>query len=387
MAFDFSAFTRDWEPLAIISLFTSFMLVSIGYMLSKGFHLPKLEAWARTEYREVIFSAIIIFALAFGMVLIDSLNTQFSPPAPSSLPPACSAFNNAGSVFQSACVYLDSSSDGLLDLYYTLLIADRYIAKLATFYYNIAVPLWLATATISASPKGGVSVLSMMIAAGLDALSTSTFLQMAQKALLQFFFDNSFRWFLPLGIILRTFSLSRKLGATLIAIAIGTYVVYPLALVFASHVYDVVHSPVQVVLPHEPPDLQDTLICDPFITTFMQYGSYAWWFIWFSGPCAGATYGWWACMQAHFPLAQSMYNVANKVFLIANAPMLLQYASIDLDKIYTPIQEQALPAIATNVMLTAVLAVFSVILTVSTTRALSTELGGDAQFYGIYKLI
>jgi len=387
MAFDFSAFTQDWLPIAIISLFTSFMLVSLGYMLSRGFHLPKLEAWAKTEYREVLFSGIIIVGLVFGLALIDSLNAQFAPAPIDPLPAACSGFQNAGSLFQSACVYLDSSTDGMLDLYYTLLIADRFISKLASFYYNVAVPLWLATATVSQSPRGGVSIMSMMMAVGLDTISTSVFLQLAQKVMLQFFYDTSFRWLLPLGIVLRTFGLSRKLGGTLIAIAIGTYVVFPLAVVFASQVYSSIAINPIITLPAEPPDLQDTLICNPFVNNFMRLGSVAWWFIWFSPPCSAATYGWWACMLAHFPQAQALYNAANSIFLLANAPVLLEYASISLDKLYDPIEQQALPAIATNAMLTAVLAVFSTILTISSVRSLSIALGGDSQFYGIYKMI
>ncbi|MFA6036429.1 MAG: hypothetical protein WC759_05770, partial [Candidatus Micrarchaeia archaeon] len=321
MAFDISAFTQDWLPLGMIALFTSFMLVSIGYILSKGFHLPKLEAWARSEYREVLISALIIAGLVFSIGIIDMVNSQFSPAYSSEPSPVCQAAYAPGTTFYTACTYFEHSSDGMLDLYYTLLIADRYIAKLSSFYYNIAVPLWLATATVSQSPKGGVSILSTMIAVGLDTISTSVFLQMAQKVLLQFFFENSFRWLLPAGIILRTFGLSRKLGGTLIAIAIGTYVVFPLAAVFASHVYASIAINPIIILPTEPPDLQDTMICNPFVNHFMKLGSVAWWFIWFSGPCSAATYGWWACMLAHFPQAQSLYNAANSIFLVANAPV------------------------------------------------------------------
>jgi len=362
-------------PIAAVALAISYLTVSIAYMLSRAFHLPRMEAWARMEYRELIVSVILIAGVAFGITLVNAANAQFSGGA---------------DIFQSSYEYLDRSAEEMMGVYEKLLIADRYVAKMASFYYNIAVPLFLATATFSQSPRGGISVLSMMIAVGLDTLSAGVFLQMSQKVLLQFFEENSFRWLLPLGIVLRTFGFTRKLGATLMAIAIGTYAVYPLSLLFAEKVYSQLSAPVEIKMPPEPPDLQDTMICNPFVQNFMQLGSIAWWLN-PAGPCVpectGSTFGFWACMLACFPTAQFSYSAINSIFLLAAAPALLQYASMSLDDVFEPIRDAALPAVAQNAMLTAVLAVFSIILTISSTRALSAQLGGDTQFYGIYKLI
>ncbi|RLG19322.1 hypothetical protein DRN67_03000 [Candidatus Micrarchaeota archaeon] len=291
-----------------------------------------------------------------------------------------------------AYCYLEGSTDYMIYIYGQLVAANRYVAKMTSFYFNVAIPLYLAVASVSKAPYAGLGVINSMIGLGMDALASASFIQVAQKMLLRFFENYSLSFFLPLGLILRTFSFSRKLGATLIAIAIGTYVVYPLSIVFAAGVYDQVDKHVEINLPHEPPDLHDTAICNPFIQNFMWLGSIFWWYIWFSGPCATATVGWWACMLANYPNAQLIYSAVNSVFLLAYVDVLWDYATADPSDIYNAIADptnpnNALNAVSHNAMITAVLAVFSIILTVVTTRSLSIQLGGDTEFYGIYKLI
>jgi len=369
---------QGWLTISIAALLFSYFLVAIAYMISKGFHLPALEAWAKLEYRELVVSVIIIAALGFGLSLVDA--TTYTLAGADSI-----TFAND---------YLDRTADNMLGIYEQLNLADRYIAKMTSFYYFLAVPIYLASASISHFPYTGISVLSSMVAVGLDALAASIFIQLAQKMLLNFFQDNSFRWFLPLGIILRTFGFTRKLGGTLIAIAIGTLVVFPLAIAFSAGVYDSVAQDIHIDLPPEPPDLQDTAICNPHVQNFMWMGTIG---LWLSpiGPCAvpcqASLTGWWPCMLACFPKAQMIYNAANQVFLLAYAPVLWEYvSSTSVDQIFDPMtnpEHGALAAISHNAMITAVLAVFSIILTISATRALSIQLGGDSQFYGIYKML
>ncbi|VVC03837.1 Uncharacterised protein [Candidatus Burarchaeum australiense] len=397
----------DWLPIAAIALFISALIVSLAYMLSKGFHLPALEAWSKVEYRELVVTTVLIAGLALGMGLVDigvnqlaqgPLNLQFGTvsgtPAPiASCTPAPTPTFSA--MYDFAQCYLAGSADYMLLVYNKLLDADRYVAKMTSFYYNIAIPLFLVSASFSGAPYAGLNVLSSLIAAGLDALAAAIFIQSAQSVLLQFFWDNSFRWILPLGIVLRTFTFSRKLGATLIAIAIGTYVVYPMTLVFAAGVYSQpsIMRDITINLPHEPPDLQDTMICNQFVQEFTWLGSITWWFIWYTPKCVGFAHGYWVCMLQEYPKALSLYSKVNSVFLVKYASTLKEYAAVNVNDIYyglvdrTDPNKGALAAVSHDAMITAALAVFSIIITLSATRSLSQQLGGDSQFYGIYKLI
>ncbi|MDO8339342.1 MAG: hypothetical protein Q7T16_01665 [Candidatus Burarchaeum sp.] len=422
----------DWLPLAGIALLTTAFVISIAYMIAKGFHLPQLEGWAKLEYHELLVSALLLGAIVFGIGMIDVVAGQLgqgkdmtfqvsADPANADSAPAepldpsdplsdpvyvskatCTFGGGSTSAFAlertyafDEC-YLEKSADHMIYVYRQLSKANRYISKMTTFSYNIAIPLYLFSASVYKAPHAGLSYLPGLIGGGMDALASSIFIQVSQKLLLDFFHAVSFSWILPFGLALRSFTFSRKLGATLIAIAIGTYVVYPLTIAFAAGVYDApgMVKDISINLPNEPPNLQDTAICSPFVQNFMWVGSITWWFVWFTPECTGTTFlGYLECMLAVYPEAQSIFNGINAVFLLAYAPTLWDYAfKVHPEALYNlladPTNPQAiLPAVSHNAMITAVLSVFSIILTVSATRSLSMQLGGDVQFYGIYKLI
>jgi hypothetical protein len=63
----------------------------------------------------------------------------------------------------------------------------------------------------------------------------------AQRVLLDFFHATMFKVFLPFGILLRTFPITREAGGSVIAIAIGAYIVYPLLLVMNGSIYSAYH--------------------------------------------------------------------------------------------------------------------------------------------------
>ncbi len=68
----------------------------------------------------------------------------------------------------------------------------------------------------------------------IDLLVLNLFLIIAQAALLKFIAATAISMVLPIGLVLRSFFFTRRLGGTLIAIAIGFFAVYPLTYVLAA---------------------------------------------------------------------------------------------------------------------------------------------------------
>lgn len=72
----------------------------------------------------------------------------------------------------------------------------------------------------------------------IKTLTTISLGILVQSALLQFVAMSAISAILPIGLVLRTFYPTRKLGGFLIAVAIGTYVVLPMSYVMNANILD-----------------------------------------------------------------------------------------------------------------------------------------------------
>ena len=77
----------------------------------------------------------------------------------------------------------------------------------------------------------GLQVFLVPLKGIVDFLVANIFVIMAQAALLKFIAIAAVPAILPVGLILRTFYFTRKLGGTLIAIAIGFFAIFPMTYV------------------------------------------------------------------------------------------------------------------------------------------------------------
>lgn len=429
--------SQGWEAIALLGIFTGFMLVGIAYMLAKGFMLPKLEAWARLEFRELAYSIALVAGIAFFLGIMNAIIPIASLPCAGAA--AGTVYDRA--LWEAAECHLLGTIAPMEQAYRNLLAIDHKVSLASSFTFNIAVSVYLAAIGMMASPKAGISAISASIAAGLEALSTSIAVQSAQIALLRFFYANSFRWLLPLGILLRVFPFSRKLGATLIAIAVGTFLVYPVSILFAHAIYD--STPIDARtfnIPTFPPEpsagglglqqvatmalgcpaifasalTSEPKLCDPGMAAFTSMGSDGWWQICWTVPCSipcpqphgGVKFGggvpigrcsyadFTSCMTAMRKPTKIAYNIINAAYFAKMATVIAPYIRGDLWEQYynplvagTPSNPPALEVISQHAMIVAVLAVFSIILTLVSIRTISQAVGGEVQLYGIFKLV
>ncbi|MFH1286008.1 MAG: hypothetical protein ABIH99_05500, partial [Candidatus Micrarchaeota archaeon] len=225
---------EGWAPVAFLALLISFFIVAIAYMIAEFMRSPELNAWAKSELYEVMISAFIVGSL-FGLILLaNGVAMEFT--------------DNQGTLFGSGSVgskFIDSMSGatGKVTLLYLQLLGWDFTVSIASSLSTSFIPPFLPPlgiiTFISFTPFGGLIPVAHALYFFSDMVFMTWFIFAAQGVLLNFFQEHMFRFFLPLGIVLRTFPLSRKLGSTLIALAIVTYVVYPLSLVFNSYIIDV----------------------------------------------------------------------------------------------------------------------------------------------------
>jgi len=253
-----------------------------------------------------------------------------------------------------------------------------------------------------------MSPLVSEVGQALDTVANYMLLAAAQAAFLQFF-GTAAVVMLPLGIFLRSFSFTRKLGATLLAATIAAAVIYPASLLLAQEVYktfspDLMAGVANVVVKDAENPPSSSVVCN----TFMQY------FVQSPIPFLGGEIGWWIVVGTPICLIlaaisggsgfiscmSTAYQIINLVFMLVKAlfPILL-FASVFVtmengtkpDKLladyYDPLQQYALPTVAKFSVISLVTFLIPIIISLSLLRSLAAAFGGEAQLYGLSKLV
>ncbi len=381
-----------WAGLAVLM---SAMFLGLAYMASQLFRVQVLEAWVRIELGELVKSMVIA---VFCVALIASTNAaaQF-----------LSGESGATDVISASQQFMVTLYSDGHSLYSKLAIVYFNVAKVASYSYTAGTSIGgYATISYSSSPASGMSPLVAEVGQALDSVANFMLLAAAQAAFLKFF-GAAALVMLPVGIFLRSFSFTRKLGATLLAATIASAVIYPASVLLSQQVYGT-FSPdlkagianVEVTPAENPPS--SSVVCNTFMQYFVQSpipflgGEIGWWIVVGTPICAIAAItggGFVACMSA-------VYQIISMVFMIIKAlfPILL-FASVFMtmdegtkvdrlmDNYYAPLHDYALPTVAKFTMLSLTTFLIPIIITLSLLRGLATAFGGEAQLYGLSKLV
>jgi len=386
-----------WQPIAIASLLISFFIVSLAYMLAEVVRMPVLNAWAKSEYYETLISAFLLMSVFFFVMLGENLAKGFTMGA---------------SPIEFGMAYLENVKVLIeLELYPMLLLLDIVVGNFATWNFSFPAELSLLAVIVGTSPMAGLGLVSGALIFMLDTLGIFISVTMAQMEFLHFVEKFALGMFLPLGILLRTFPLTRKTGSTLIALAITIYFVYPATLAFNQQVFDVAFVPMFNSFADRPLDVQlgnanvlqvNFEYGDETLMRFDYYGH---------EPGTGNTangeleVGKVAPSPSGIgaPWERNKNNLAGGMNInpplnapsTVNPPRPMQFAGWDL--LLPPAGWSSLfydilfsfygPALTQAAVLVLVLPVFDIIICVTFFRGLSTSIGGEAQIMGLTRIL
>ncbi len=195
------------------------IFIAMTNMLAHAISDPKLEAWAHTEVREFIAALILISILTAGVFALTGVSV------------ALTGRND----------YINAST-GILDGWLTkfdtsfkyLISASTSIRAAATYSPYLNVPLWYVSISYSTNPLAGIAVLLGTLSVASQALTNAIFLTEGIRLLIVFMQSVTPPILLPLAFILRLIPFSRRLGNTLIAVAIAGYVFLPFSVMIAD---------------------------------------------------------------------------------------------------------------------------------------------------------
>jgi hypothetical protein len=207
----------NWYAITFIVISVALSLVSLAYMMGIGFHLPKLQAWAKEELYQALASALIAVLLMAFVSTIDNTMKSIYGKDP----------------FKIAFDYIKNMIFNLTSYFMQVMVTDVAFALLQSMAFK-AMPSQMG---FSLNPFAGMTTLTSMLSLMMEAILGGMAIMLGQGTFLMFI-QQQLSIIFPIGIALRAFPWSRPAGGALIAIFIGFYVFYPFLWVFDSAIYD-----------------------------------------------------------------------------------------------------------------------------------------------------
>jgi hypothetical protein len=226
----------EWLATSVLALSVSVSLAVLAWMISEFLKSSDLKGWAKEEIAQLIYSAVLIALLFPLLILLHSMSISFFGYD----------YYTVGKIY-------------LVKIATNLETSMAYLISLKQLFEglgSVKVPLALVTVPTAFTGVGLVETIVAVISNSqidyfgplksgvapvdvvLKAVTPALFATLAQIQLLEFMQKTMLTFVLPMGLVLRAFSLTRRAGSTLIALALVGAIIYPLSVCFIGPIYD-----------------------------------------------------------------------------------------------------------------------------------------------------
>ncbi len=221
--------TAAWAYAGVagLALLVSVVILAFLYAWGSLFRNPQLNAYVKTEMWEVVITAIMIPMIYGAVIAMDTL--KIGTFVPSGMIPVDSSLGGVSTtpdtlIYDAAAQYymrLENDMSGWLEMNYLLNIYLDQAASVTPYARPLGVGL-------VASPMAGLaSPLKQLVYNMSVALALAFVINHAQLVVYIFSIQAFLKYYLPIGIFFRAFLPTRRLGGTLIGVAIAFLFVFP----------------------------------------------------------------------------------------------------------------------------------------------------------------
>ena len=220
---------KNWQLLSVMALIISVILVAIAYVIGIGLEMPEMKAWAGTELVQVIANAIIIALLIVTLAFIELVVLGIAAGSNLNVPACMGAGAESVGCLQGVTdSYLSSYIDIAESNAKGVLKDNVFAAGMMGRRIGLnCITIFCAQIGASSTIGGQYIVKTDMYMIIFDHYTNLIASMEAQK----FFVDNiAFRMgpvILAMGVVARSFFVTRKLGGLLIAMAAGMMFFFP----------------------------------------------------------------------------------------------------------------------------------------------------------------
>ncbi|MFH0737848.1 MAG: hypothetical protein V1827_04275 [Candidatus Micrarchaeota archaeon] len=227
-----SLYLWGYAGMAGVALMASSAILAFMYVWGTLFRNPQLMAYVKTEVSEVIVTAFMIIFIygavgAMGTLTMGSfLPDEYLPDAGTPGTEECDvAVNIDTSLYDAAQMFylrVEKDMSGWLQMNYVMNIYVDQTASITPYARPLGVGL-------VASPLAGLaSPIKQLLYNASVALSLAFIINHAQMVVYVYSIHAFLKYYLPLGIMLRAFTPTRRIGGTIIGVALAFLFIFPM---------------------------------------------------------------------------------------------------------------------------------------------------------------
>ena len=354
------------------------IFLALANMLAHSISNPQMEAWVKTEIRE-LFAACLLIGTIVGLFIASQGIAK--------------ALTGQDSYVSAAQGILTSWLGPINGAYNDIILAANHLRIAATYSSGINIPIYWVSVNYQTGPLSGAAIFLTTLSLATQGLANGIFIIQGMDLLLAFLNIVVPKILLPISFCLRLVPFSRKLGNTLIAISIASIVFLPFSIIIADVMNDQVGMPQPALTDDDKSGLDSdpapvyTLspICEfevlRLIFSLTDFGFAAITAI-LCGPWYGVCYP--IILNPIYPILSIVFQILNGVTLIiweaAQNPSNYGEAAFNALKNFLPQVNNLMMLIYLDFVLIA-------ILTMTAAKSLSSALGGEWYMAGIQRLI
>ncbi|MEW6329136.1 MAG: hypothetical protein AB1468_03395 [Candidatus Micrarchaeota archaeon] len=204
----------SWQGLSLIGILTSYFVISLLYMIGTYIGSPWLVARAKNELYQVFMTALFLASIVLLVTALCSLDfSDFG-------------MGVGGNMFDIAELYLLWLRDKTAAVLGSVLGMSNIVMMLSSFMGGLP----LTFATVILQPFAGLGALMTILNFLVNVVMICLLVTIAQIVVLKIINMGMLSVLLPVGVVCRSFPVTRKFGGALMGIALGLFVAYPFML-------------------------------------------------------------------------------------------------------------------------------------------------------------
>jgi hypothetical protein len=372
-------------PFVYIALITAAGIITLYYLLGKFLDSPQINAFAREEFSQLVFSIGIVAIWFFAYQVMVAIYS------------AAVCGGGECNMFQVAYYSLSIVQWKLISAYLSYLSIETVVSVFSTIGFNLPLgfPI-LGVKWLSLSPLGGLGLLSNVIVTITESLGMLLGLAMGRAQLLSLFEDMVPAVLLPMGLLLRSLPFTRTTGSSLIAFSFAAFFIFPASIALSHYLMFSVYTPTFIPPmptydgfcydPNSPADKEAAAVdlqgniqsATEFMSEEMDPGYDSAWFKLSelggdSKQALGSTYD------------AAKDHMSDSFSLAGIVPALIKPTTFGY--IFFNLVTDRLQDVAQLAVLTTVTFVLEIIMTVTGYRAIAGILGGEMEILGLTKVV
>lgn len=214
--------------IATLVVTASIVLAGILIGVGRAFAYKRIEYFGIEELVQSVINAAIIGAFAVIIELVNSISASV-------VEEVC----GTGTVLEQLVCVMQNTSSALFSLFRETVTLTNTLG-----YYQ---SLSLDFSFLSIEPFANLSSMSMIFSMQILLIQFLIIFVDLNVQVLNFIGENALLLLLPIGLVFRTFFVTRKLGGFLIGLAIGAYLLYPsFIMIFPDPQTDVLNATANV---------------------------------------------------------------------------------------------------------------------------------------------